>query len=110
MANAGRLVSALDSAITVSEKQARILALLSRGLTTKEIAGQVGISSNTVAEHIHNLERRLSARTLAQLTILASAHGFLATTLNVAPVTSTRNGACGLKDENGGFPLRKPSA
>ena len=43
----------------LSPREQDVLGLLSRGLLYKEIAGQLGISSNTVRQHIHNIYRKL---------------------------------------------------
>ena len=47
-----------------------MLAGVARGLTNKEIAGQLGISHRTVETHRESLMRKLGVRTVAGLTRL----------------------------------------
>ena len=43
----------------LSAREHEVLALLSKGLLYKEIAGQLNISVNTVRQHIHNIYQKL---------------------------------------------------
>ena len=52
-------------ALTPCQKQ--ILHLITQGLTSREIAQQLGISVQTVEVHRFNLMRRLEVRNVAQL-------------------------------------------
>jgi len=54
-------------------KEKEVLALISMGLTTKEIAGRLNISHHTVETHRKNLLRKCEAKNSAQLVQLAFA-------------------------------------
>jgi DNA-binding NarL/FixJ family response regulator len=51
----------------VTPRQSEILRLVAQGLTNREIAGQLGLSTRTVEVHRFNLMRRLGVRNVAQL-------------------------------------------
>ncbi len=57
------------SLFTVKEKE--VLALISAGFTTKEIAGKLNISYHTVETHRKNLLRKSEAKNSAQLIQMA---------------------------------------
>jgi DNA-binding CsgD family transcriptional regulator len=59
-------------------KEKEVLALISMGLTTKEIAGKLNISHHTVETHRKNLLRKSEAKNSAQLVQLALAHQIIA--------------------------------
>jgi DNA-binding CsgD family transcriptional regulator len=45
----------------LSEREQEIVRLLAVGLTTREVAQALGLSSNTVKAHIQSAERKLDA-------------------------------------------------
>jgi DNA-binding NarL/FixJ family response regulator len=47
----------------LSEREKHILELLARGLIYKEIADEMGISVNTVGQHVHRIYRKLHVQT-----------------------------------------------
>ena len=51
----------------VTPRQSEILRLVAQGLTNREIAVQLGLSTRTVEVHRFNLMRRLGVRNVAQL-------------------------------------------
>lgn len=55
-----------DPIQTLSRKERVILEALSRGLTNRELAAELGISTNTVKFHLSNLYDKLSVRNRAQ--------------------------------------------
>jgi DNA-binding CsgD family transcriptional regulator len=59
-------------------KEKEVLALISMGLTTKEIAGKLNISHHTVETHRKNLLRKSEAKNSAQLVQLALASQIIA--------------------------------
>jgi two-component system, NarL family, response regulator NreC len=54
-----------------TSKEKEVLALISTGLTTKEIAGRLNISHHTVETHRKNLLRKGEAKNSAQLVQMA---------------------------------------
>ena len=50
-----------DELPALSARERQVLALLSAGLTTKDLALQLGISANTARYHLTNLYRKLGA-------------------------------------------------
>ncbi|MFY9269126.1 MAG: LuxR C-terminal-related transcriptional regulator [Candidatus Manganitrophaceae bacterium] len=54
-----------------TSRQMRILAMVARGLTTKEIGAMLAISARTVETHLERMRTRARARTTAQLVALA---------------------------------------
>jgi len=55
----------------LSPRQREILALVAAGRTSKEIAGQLGISESTVNWHISNVFGRLGASSRAEAVAVA---------------------------------------
>lgn len=55
-----------DPIQTLSRKERAILEALSKGLTNRELAQELGISTNTVKFHLSNLYDKLSVRNRAQ--------------------------------------------
>ena len=48
---------------SLTPREAEVLRLAARGMSNKEIAGQLGIWLQTVKSHLHNVYRRLGVRT-----------------------------------------------
>lgn len=61
--------------LTARERQ--VLVLVAEGLTNKEAAARLGISTRTVEAHRDSLMRKLGIRTVAGLTKLAIESGFM---------------------------------
>jgi DNA-binding NarL/FixJ family response regulator len=57
-----RARTATGSWVTLSEREAEVLRLMHRELTTKEIAERLGISAVTVRRHVSDTVRRLGVR------------------------------------------------
>ncbi|MBB94345.1 MAG: helix-turn-helix transcriptional regulator [Rhodobacteraceae bacterium] len=55
-----------DPIQTLSRKERQILESLATGMTNKELAAELGISTNTVKFHLSNLYDKLSVRNRAQ--------------------------------------------
>ncbi len=57
-------------------RQQRLIALVAKGLTNKEIASQLNISEFTVKNHIHRILRNVDAETRSQAVEAARSHGY----------------------------------
>lgn len=62
---------------SLTEREREVLRHVARGLTTKEIAAELGISMRTVDSHRANLMRKLDLRSVALLTQFAIREGFV---------------------------------
>lgn len=62
----------------LSEREVDVLALLARGLATKQIAAQLGISPKTADHHVQSGYRKMGVATRAGATVFAMEHGLLA--------------------------------
>jgi len=61
----------------ISQREIQILDLISRGLTTKEIASQLFLSMHTVISHRKNLLIKMDVKNTAGLVRKGFEHGFL---------------------------------
>jgi HD-GYP domain-containing protein (c-di-GMP phosphodiesterase class II) len=61
----------------LSERECQVLRLLSRGLATKQIARQLGISPKTCDHHIQRVYGKAGVSTRAGATLFAMEHGLL---------------------------------
>ena len=59
----------------LSPREREIMALVTAGLMNKQVAAEVGVSEVTVKVHRHNIMKKLSARSLADLVRMADALG-----------------------------------
>ncbi len=75
---AGQRLPRLERPAGLTEREARVIGLLSRGLQTKEIAAALGISSKTADRHIQNAYRKMGVSTRAAATLFAMEHGLVA--------------------------------
>lgn len=62
---------------TLTDREREVLKLVATGLSTKEIASQLDISTRTVETHRANLMRKLGVRSVALLTQVAIREGML---------------------------------
>ena len=53
--------------LNVTSKERQVLALVSMGLTTKEIASRLNLSHHTIETHRKNLLRKYEAKNSAEL-------------------------------------------
>lgn len=58
----------------LSQREREVLALVQRGLTNREIASELYISSKTVAHHVSNILAKLNLRTRAEAAAFAATH------------------------------------
>jgi DNA-binding NarL/FixJ family response regulator len=61
----------------ITEREREVLRLVAEGLSTKEIASRLDISTRTVESHRANLMRKLGLRSIARLTQYALREGLL---------------------------------
>ena len=61
----------------LTTREAEVLCLIAGGRSNQQIAGELGITVNTVERHIANLYRKLQIRSRAQATAYALQHGFI---------------------------------
>jgi HD-GYP domain-containing protein (c-di-GMP phosphodiesterase class II) len=75
---AGYAPPRLERPAGLSEREAEVLALLARGLQTKQVARALGISIKTADRHIQNAYRKIGVSTRAAATLFAMEHGLVA--------------------------------
>jgi DNA-binding NarL/FixJ family response regulator len=66
-----------DSPTDLSPRERDVLRLLAEGMSSKEIAGLLGLSVRTVENHRGNISRRTGLRSVAQLTLHAVRLGLI---------------------------------
>ncbi|MBE3065427.1 MAG: response regulator transcription factor [Acidobacteria bacterium] len=60
---------------SLTEREAEVLGCLARGLSNKEIAGDLFIAEKTVKTHISNILSKLGLADRAQAAVYAVKHG-----------------------------------
>jgi HD-GYP domain-containing protein (c-di-GMP phosphodiesterase class II) len=61
----------------LSERECEVLSLIARGMATKQVARQLGISPKTCDHHIQRLYRKTGLSTRAGATLFALEHGLV---------------------------------
>jgi DNA-binding NarL/FixJ family response regulator len=59
----------------ITDREAQVLALIARGLMTKQIARELGISPKTADRHIQHIYGKIGVSTRAGATLFATRHG-----------------------------------
>jgi DNA-binding NarL/FixJ family response regulator len=62
----------------LTEREVEVVALLARGLQTKQVARKLGISTKTADRHIQNTYRKIGVSSRAAATVFAMEHGLVA--------------------------------
>jgi HD-GYP domain-containing protein (c-di-GMP phosphodiesterase class II) len=62
----------------LSDREVEVLALLSTGLATKQIAARLGIAAKTADRHIQNIYSKIGVSTRAAAALVAMQHGLVA--------------------------------
>jgi HD-GYP domain-containing protein (c-di-GMP phosphodiesterase class II) len=62
----------------LTEREAEVVAMLARGLQTKQVAHALGISAKTADRHVQNAYRKIGVSTRAAATLFAMEHGLVA--------------------------------
>jgi HD-GYP domain-containing protein (c-di-GMP phosphodiesterase class II)/DNA-binding CsgD family transcriptional regulator len=76
---AGLPGSAAPRPAGLSERECEVLGLVARGLATKQVARQLGISPKTCDHHIQSLYAKTGVSTRAAATLFALEHGLVST-------------------------------
>jgi HD-GYP domain-containing protein (c-di-GMP phosphodiesterase class II) len=84
---AGQRVPRIARPAGLTEREAEVIALLARGLQTKEIAAVLGISAKTADRHIEHAYRKIGVSTRAAAALFAMEHGLA--TLGELPIAPT---------------------
>ena len=63
--------------IRLTARERDVLELLARGLRQEQIAGHLGIGSETVRSHVHNAAARLGAANSTQAVAIAIRRGLI---------------------------------
>jgi len=72
VAGQGRFAASVVPEIALSAREREVLALLAEGLANAEIAAELGISINTVRNHVRAVLRKLGLRSRVQAAVYAS--------------------------------------
>jgi HD-GYP domain-containing protein (c-di-GMP phosphodiesterase class II) len=84
---AGQQVPRVARPAGLTEREAEVVALLARGLQTKQIAAALGISVKTADRHIEHAYRKIGVSTRAAAALFAMEHGLA--TLGELPIAAT---------------------
>ena len=77
LAAAGQPVRPVTRPAGLSERESEVLALVARGLATKQVARRLGISPKTCDHHIQRVYAKLGVSTRAGATMFALEHGLV---------------------------------
>ena len=75
---AGQPAPRIERPAGLTEREAEVIAMLARGMQTKQVARALGISVKTADRHIQNAYRKIGVSTRAAATLFAMEHGLLA--------------------------------
>jgi len=75
---AGHRAPRLERPAGLTEREAEVVSKLARGLQTKQIARDLGISAKTADHHIQSAYRKIGVSTRAGATLFAMEHGLVA--------------------------------
>jgi DNA-binding CsgD family transcriptional regulator len=74
----GQRAPRIERPAGLTEREAEVVAMLARGLQTKQIARALGISVKTADRHIEHAYRKIGVSTRAAAALFAMQHGLLA--------------------------------
>jgi HD-GYP domain-containing protein (c-di-GMP phosphodiesterase class II) len=72
---AGQPVPQIERPAGLTEREAQVVALLARGLQTKQVARRLGISVKTADHHVQNAYAKIGVSTRAAAALFAMQHG-----------------------------------
>ena len=75
---AGQRAPRLERPAGLTEREAEVVAMLARGLQTKQVAHELGISAKTADRHVQNAYSKIGVTTRAAATLFAMEHGLVA--------------------------------
>jgi HD-GYP domain-containing protein (c-di-GMP phosphodiesterase class II) len=75
---AGQRAPRLERPAGLTDREAEVVAMLARGLQTKQVAQRLGISVKTADRHIQNAYRKIGVSSRAAATLFAMEHGLVA--------------------------------
>jgi DNA-binding NarL/FixJ family response regulator len=75
---AGHHAPRIERPAGLTEREVEVVALLARGLQTKQVAHTLGISVKTADRHVQNAYGKLGVSTRAAATLFAMEHGLTA--------------------------------
>jgi HD-GYP domain-containing protein (c-di-GMP phosphodiesterase class II) len=75
---AGYVKPRLHRVAGLTEREVEVIAMLARGLQTKQVARALGISVKTADRHVQNAYRKIGVSTRAAATLFAMKHGLVA--------------------------------
>ncbi|HSI80384.1 MAG TPA: HD domain-containing phosphohydrolase [Solirubrobacterales bacterium] len=74
----GQRAPRLERPAGLTEREAEVVALLARGLMTKQVARELGIAAKTADTHVQNAYRKIGVSTRAGATLFAIQQGLIA--------------------------------
>jgi DNA-binding CsgD family transcriptional regulator len=75
---AGQRAPRIERPAGLTEREAEVVAMLARGLQTKQVARALGISVKTADRHVQNAYGKIGVSTRAAATLFAMEHGLVA--------------------------------
>jgi HD-GYP domain-containing protein (c-di-GMP phosphodiesterase class II) len=75
---AGQQAPRLARPAGLTEREVEVVALLARGLQTKQVARELGISTKTADRHVQNAYHKIGVSSRAAATVFAMEHGLVA--------------------------------
>jgi DNA-binding NarL/FixJ family response regulator len=75
---AGQRAPRVERPAGLTERETEVVAMLARGLQTKQVARALGISAKTADHHIQSAYRKIGVSTRAGATLFAMEHGLVA--------------------------------
>jgi DNA-binding CsgD family transcriptional regulator len=89
LAAAGHAAPRVTRPAGLTDREAQVVALLARGLQTKQIARALGISAKTADRHVQNAYGKIGVSTRAAAALFAMEHGLA--TWGEVPIVSPPN-------------------
>ena len=75
---AGQPAPRVERPAGLTDREAEVLGMLARGLQTRQVAHELGISVKTADRHVQNTYAKIGVSTRAAATLFAMEHGIVA--------------------------------